>query len=136
MRAVNVLGGQLVAELRARVAALDAENATLRAQLAALTPPTVVVGALTVDLRAGVIRQGDERCGKLTPTETRMLVILARTPGQPVAYDDMIRELWPDSPKPAALHAFRVNLCRMRAKIDPLSQHVRTEVWSGVGLYP
>lgn len=99
-----------------------------------MTPedPVVQTAAFTVDLpRRKVTRDGAEV--RLTPTEWRLLEILARHAGKVVGRTELLREL--RGPNLAhETHYLRVYLAQLRAKLEPdpsAPRHLITE--PGVG---
>jgi DNA-binding response OmpR family regulator len=131
MRATNVLA----VDFSRRVEQLEAENARLRARLAAYEPRDLRFGPLTIDLRAGAIYQAGDVCGQLTRTELRLLKTLAAVPGVPATREDIGRTVWPDFAGLDLDRAIRVNMARLRAKVDPASLHIRTVTGVGYAVY-
>lgn len=143
MHATNVLAVDLAREnewLRARVAELEA-------QLAAMRPKYVKIGAYTVDLRSGGYAQHAVPVGHLTRTETRLLACLAMTPGVMVPYETIRDLVWPGQGWGRELeHSIHVHVCRIRGKIDDSavlrgadvsgSRHFKTMRSYGVGVFP
>lgn len=118
-------------ELLARVRAALRRGAP-EAEVAVVTTAT-----FTVDLaRRRVTRDGAEV--RLTPTEWRILEILARNAGRIVGRADLLRELrGPDVPPEP--HYLRVFLAQLRAKleVDPSRpRHLLTEPGVGYRLEP
>ena len=61
---------------------------------------------------------------KLTPTEFKLLAILARTPGRVVTHDQMLREVW--GPSFARQHHYlRVHMGNLRHKVEPIPSRPR-----------
>lgn len=56
--------------------------------------PVPVDGYLRVDFPGREVYL-DEQCNSLTPTETRLLYILMRTPGETMPSDFLLRRMWP-----------------------------------------
>jgi two-component system, OmpR family, KDP operon response regulator KdpE len=101
-----------VNELMARV------RSALRHRVPVLEPDRIVAGSITIDLRNGkVVRNGDDI--RLTPTEYRLLVQLARYPNRVFTHGMILSAVW--GPEYAAEpHVLRVTLNRLRAKLgDP-----------------
>ncbi|HUG15942.1 MAG TPA: response regulator transcription factor [Thermomicrobiales bacterium] len=101
-----------VNELMARV------RSALRRRSRAPEPDRIVVGSITIDLDEGrVTRFGADV--RLTPTEYRLLVQLARFPNRVFTHGMILSAVW--GPEYASEpHVLRVTLNRMRAKLgDP-----------------
>lgn len=99
--------------------------------------PVIETGAFTVDLALRrVTRQGQEV--RLTPTEWRILEILARNLGRIVGRRELLREL--RGPHlDTETHYLRVYLAQLRAKLEPdpsRPQHLVTEPGVGYRLVP
>ena len=120
---------------------MDELLARLRAAARRVEPggelAVVETGAFTVDLaRRRVTRDGEEV--RLTPTEWRILEILARNVGRMVGRQELFRELrGPNVPQEP--HYLRVFLAQLRAKLeeDPAQpRHLITEPGVGYRLVP
>ncbi len=99
--------GELLARLRValRHAATPAESA-----------PVVVLGALTIDLERRRVTRSEVEI-RLTPTEFRLLALLARHPGRVLTHRQILREVWgPNAVEHA--HYVRVYLAELRKKIE------------------
>ena len=99
--------------------------------------PIVATASFTVDLAAGTVtRQGVPV--RLTPTEWRLLAILARNAGRIVGQRDLLRELrGPDLDRES--HYLRVYLAQLRRKLEPdpaRPRHLITEPGIGYRLVP
>jgi two-component system, OmpR family, KDP operon response regulator KdpE len=99
--------------------------------------PVVRTGAFTVDLaHRRVVRNGQEV--RLTPTEWRMLEILARNAGKVVGRTELLHELrGPHLDKET--HYLRVYLAQLRSKLEPDPadpHHLLTEPGVGYRLEP
>ena len=99
---------------------LMARIAELESQLAAMTPAQITLSGQTIDLTSGLIRRDGEIVGKLTRNERRLIAALAAAPGVAVPYGRICDAVWPDvDPTSEAFqHALRVNLSRVRSKLD------------------
>ena len=98
-------------ELLARIRAAARRAAGLEAD------PLVVTDAFTIDLAARVVTR-DGQPVRLTPTEWRLLEILARNAGRIVTQKDLLRELrGPDLDRES--HYLRVYLAQLRRKLEP-----------------
>jgi two-component system KDP operon response regulator KdpE len=120
---------------------MDELLARLRAAARRLQPqrdePVVVTATFTVDLpHRRVTRDGVEV--RLTPTEWRILEILARDAGRIVAGRELFRQLRGPNVPPEP-HYLRVFLAQLRAKleVDPAQpRHLITEPGVGYRLVP
>jgi two-component system KDP operon response regulator KdpE len=101
-------------ELLARVRA-----ALRRAQLAngEHGQPVFQTGELEVDFAQQVARVSSQQVN-LTPTEFRILSFLARNAGRVVTQADLLTKVWGPEYKDEA-HLLRVNIARLRGKIEP-----------------
>lgn len=114
--ATNILAVDLAREndrLAARVAELEA-------QLAAMVPNRVTIGDQVVDLTSGFILRDGQHVNRLTRTERTIVAILAAAPGVAIPYSRIRDAVWPDadSTGEAFQHMIRVNLSRIRSKLD------------------
>lgn len=94
--------------------------------------PVLRAGAIRVDLAARRVLLG-EREVHLTPTEYRLLVVLARAAGKVVTQRQLIAEVWGPRAGDKA-HDLRVYMARLREKLEPepgASEVFQTEL--GVG---
>jgi two-component system KDP operon response regulator KdpE len=93
--------------------------------------PVVEVGPLRIDLpRREVTMEGREV--RLTPTEFKLLLLLARNAGKVLTHHQILREVW--GPNVTQTHYVRVQMAELRKKLerDPARPHLlTTEV--GVG---
>ena len=55
----------------------------------------------------------------LTPTELRILELLARTPGRPVDIGTILSEVWGNSDWKGGAEIVKVNILRLRRKLEP-----------------
>jgi len=83
----------------------------------------VVVGELSIDrARHEVMLAGEP--AHLTPTEFKLLAVLARNPGRVVTHDQLLREVW----GPGYVrqhHVLRVHMGNLRHKIEPVPSRPR-----------
>ena len=99
-----------VAELKARM-----RVALRHAQAGPGQEPVFEVGPLTVDLaRREVTVSGREV--RLTPTEFRLLALLARHAGKVLTHRQILKEVW--GPAAAEVHYVRVHMAELRKKIE------------------
>jgi two-component system, OmpR family, KDP operon response regulator KdpE len=98
-------------ELLARI------RAATRRAIGTEADPLVVTASFTIDLAARVVTR-DGRTVRLTPTEWRLLEILARNAGRIVTQNELLRELrGPDLDRES--HYLRVYLAQLRRKLEP-----------------
>lgn len=119
--ATNMLAADLAREnerLTAEVARLTSRVYELEAQLQAMTPPTITLSGQTIDLNSGAILRDDQVVGALSRNETQLLRCLAPGDGRIVTYHEIGQTIWPGFSGLDLLRVIRVNLSRLRAKID------------------
>ena len=98
-------------ELLARI------RAATRRAAGAEADPLVVTASFTIDLAARIVTR-DGQPVRLTPTEWRLLEILARNAGRIVTQKELLRELrGPDLDRES--HYLRVYLAQLRRKLEP-----------------
>jgi two-component system KDP operon response regulator KdpE len=118
-------------ELLARIRAATRRAAGTEAD------PLVVTDSFTIDLAARVVTR-DGQPVRLTPTEWRLLEILARNAGRIVTQKDLLRELrGPDLDRES--HYLRVYLAQLRRKLEPdpaRPRHLLTDPGIGYRLVP
>ncbi len=73
---------------------------------------------LEIDTARGVVKRDDEEIN-LTPTEIRILRLLARTPGRPVDIDTILIHVWKHPDRLGGPEMVKVNIRRLRHKIEP-----------------
>ena len=116
-----------VAELHARI-----RVALRHAGLAPGGEAVLRIGALTLDLAAHQLRQGDAAL-HLTATQWRLLEVLARHAGRLVTSRQLLREVWGPGHAEQG-HYLRIYVRQLRQKIESDPQqprHLLTEI--GVG---
>jgi len=94
--------------------------------------PVFAVGRAVVDIRDRVVRGGDGEL-RLTPTEWRLLEILARDVGRVVPGRQLLREVWGPEHE-GATHYLRQYVAQLRRKLEEepsCPRHLLTE--PGVG---
>jgi DNA-binding response OmpR family regulator len=79
--------------------------------------PVFQTGELEVDFAQQVARVSSQQVN-LTPTEFRILSFLARNAGRVVTQADLLTKVWGPEYKDEA-HLLRVNIARLRGKIEP-----------------
>lgn len=86
-----------------------------RAQAAPQEMPLIDIGPLRVDLaRREVTMEGREV--RLTPTEFRLLALLARNAGKVLTHRQILREVW--GPNATQSHYVRVQMAELRKKLE------------------
>jgi two-component system KDP operon response regulator KdpE len=86
-----------------------------RAQAAPQEMPLVDIGPLRVDLaRREVTMEGREV--RLTPTEFKLLALLARNAGKVLTHRQILREVW--GPNATQSHYVRVQMAELRKKLE------------------
>ncbi len=99
-----------VSELLARIrVALRHANAGTAAD------PVFAVGDLYVDLARREVRVGDREV-RLTPTEFKLLALLARHAGKVLTHRQILREVW--GPAASEVHYVRVHMAELRKKLE------------------
>ncbi len=101
-------------ELLSRVRAL------LRRAYGELATPAdrLYAGDLVIDLAAGQARRGPRELA-LTPTEFRLLVHLARHPGQALSRAQLLQAVWGYDADVESEHTVTVAIRRLREKVEP-----------------
>ena len=75
------------------------------------------MGDLLIDRGRGQVQRGDEPVN-LTPTEFRLLVFLARHPGQALGRAQIIDAVWGHAADVESERAVNVHIRRLREKIE------------------
>ena len=75
------------------------------------------VGDLTLDLDRSQARR-DETILNLTPTEFKLLVFLARHPGQALSREQILAAVWGYDADVDSERAVNVHVCRLRDKVE------------------
>jgi two-component system KDP operon response regulator KdpE len=79
---------------------------------------TLAIGAWRIDLKARTVRDGDGHELHLTPTEYRMLEVLAEHIGLVVTHRNLLQRVWgPGSTQQT--HYLRVFMKQLRSKLEP-----------------
>ncbi|GAO03799.1 response regulator [Anaeromyxobacter sp. PSR-1] len=78
-------------------------------------PPVVEVGPLRIDLARREITRGGAEV-RLTPTEYRVLAMLARNAGKVLTHRQILREVW--GPNATEAHYVRVQVAELRKKLE------------------
>jgi two-component system KDP operon response regulator KdpE len=91
----------------------------------------IQIGELRIDLMSREVRLKDERL-LLTPTDYKLLALLARNVGRVVPHEQLLHEGW--GPNACDPHYLRVYMARLRRKLDPArtgERYILTE--AGIG---
>lgn len=85
---------------------------------------------ILLDLERGEAVRGERRW-TLTPTETRLLKVFAESLGYPVAKEELLRRVWDSSDWTGADDLIKVNIRRLRKKIevDPKNPKLLINRW-------
>lgn len=99
---------ELLARLRAALRRRDAGGPDQE--------PSIAVGDLAIDFAARRVTVAG-REAKLTPTEFKLLALLARHPGRVLTHSHMLREVWGPLREEES-HYLRVHMANLRRKIE------------------
>jgi two-component system, OmpR family, KDP operon response regulator KdpE len=112
-------------------------RAVLRRDDAAHLPARVRIGAYEIDLAAHTVR-GEATAVRLTPTQWRLLEVLLRHPGQLVATQRLLTEIWgPGHERSAHYLRFHMSGLRRKLEADPSRpRHLLTEPGMGYRYQP
>ena len=120
-----------IAELHARI-----RVALRHAARSSLTGGTQLrLGALTIDLAQRTVRRGDTPL-PLTPTQWRLLEVLARHAGSVVTSNHLLREVWGPGHQDQG-HYLRIYVRQLRTRIEPdpaQPRYLCTEIGTGYRL--
>ena len=86
-------------------------------ELASNSGDTVYVRDLVIDVLRGEVRRGKSTID-LTPTEFRLLLFLARSPGRVYSRPQIIEAVWKDDSDPDSERAVNVHVRRLREKVE------------------
>ncbi len=88
-------------------------------------------GSLTINYGAGYATLGDEEL-KLTPTEYRLLCLLAKDAGKVLTHTYLTNKIWGSSWE-SDMASLRVHMATLRKKLekDPQNQYIQTHI--GIG---
>jgi two-component system, OmpR family, KDP operon response regulator KdpE len=94
-------------------------RAVTRRSAAEPSEPQIRLGDLTIDLAAKrVIRAGDTRDIRLTPTEWHLLEVLLRHPGKLMSQRQLLQEVWGPGYADATGN-LRLYMAQLRRKLEP-----------------
>lgn len=114
--------GELLARMRV----------ALRHSASSHAEPIIEIGDLKIDLARRLVTIGGAEIS-LTPTEYKLLSVLARHAGKVLTHKQLLREVWGPGYEDAT-HLLRVNISNLRSKIEPDPKrpyYIQTE--TGVG---
>lgn len=86
-------------------------------ELASNNGDIVYVRDLVIDVLRGEVRRGKKTID-LTPTEFRLLLFLARSPGRVYSRPQIIEAVWRDDSDPDSERAVNVHVRRLREKVE------------------
>lgn len=101
-----------LAEIEARI------HAVMRRVGATSAPAWRQVGALTIDDEAKEVRVNGEPV-RLSPTEYRLMCVLASRPGKVFSNEDIIEAVWPDQSDVKTAEDVKQYIYLLRNKIEP-----------------
>lgn len=116
-------------ELQLRVQSLLKRRAPVTA-----VAQKVTVGALTVDLASHTATVAGEEV-RLTSTEMKLLTMLARSTGQTVTRQQLLKDVWQYN-EGSDTRTVDSHIRRLRAKLGPLAGYVETVQGVGYRLVP
>ncbi len=105
---------ELLSRIRAQLRRAYGE---LAASASAADADLLAAGDLTLDLGRGQARR-DEAVLNLTPTEFKLLVFLARHPGQTLSREQIVTNVWGYDADVESTRAVNVHICRLRDKVE------------------
>ncbi len=103
--------------LRELLSRIRAQLRRAYGELAAANADLLYAGDLIIDRGRGQVRQGNEIVN-LTPTEFRLLVYLARHPGQALSRAQILDAVWGYAPDVESERAVNVHIRRLREKVE------------------
>lgn len=114
--------GELLARMRV----------ALRHSVSSRAEPIIEIGDLKIDLARRLVTIGEAEIS-LTPTEYKLLSVLARHAGKVLTHRHLLREVWGPGYEDET-HLLQVNISNLRSKIEPdptRPHYIQTE--PGVG---
>ncbi|MCK4472684.1 MAG: response regulator transcription factor [Anaerolineae bacterium] len=103
--------------LRELLSRIRAQLRRAYGELAAASADVLYAGDLVIDRNRGQVRRGNEIVN-LTPTEFRLLVYLARHPGQALSRAQILDAVWGYAPDVESERAVNVHIRRLREKVE------------------
>ncbi len=103
--------------LRELLSRIRAQLRRAYGELAAASADVLYAGDLVIDRNRGQVRLGNEIVN-LTPTEFRLLVYLARHPGQALSRAQILDAVWGYAPDVESDRAVNVHIRRLREKVE------------------
>jgi DNA-binding response OmpR family regulator len=101
---------ELLSRIRAQLRRAYGEFSSAQADL-------LLAGDLVIDQTSGKVQRGDQEI-LLTPTEFRLLVYLARHPGQALTRGQIFEDVWGNAPDLDSDRTINVHIRRLREKIE------------------
>ena len=86
-------------------------------ELSSADADILYAGDLVIDRSRGQVQRGNETIN-LTPTEFRLLVYLARHPGQALSRDQILDAVWGYAPDVESARTVNVHVRRLREKVE------------------
>jgi DNA-binding response OmpR family regulator len=103
--------------LRELVSRIRAQLRRAYGELSAANADVLYAKDLVIDRGRGEVRRGNEIVN-LTPTEFRLLVYLARHPGQALSRAQILDAVWGYAPDVESERTVNVHICRLREKVE------------------
>ncbi len=101
---------ELLSRIRAQLRRAYGELSEIHADM-------LLIGDLVIDQVSGKVQRGDQEI-LLTPTEYRLLVYLARHPGQALTREQIFEDVWGASADLDSERTINVHVRRLREKIE------------------
>ena len=103
--------------LRVLLSRIRAQLRRAYGELSSADADMLYAGDLVIDRGRGQVRRGNEIIN-LTPTEFRLLVFLARHPGQALSRAQILDAVWGYAPDVESERAVNVHIHRLREKVE------------------
>jgi DNA-binding response OmpR family regulator len=103
--------------LRELLSRIRAQLRRAYGELSSTDADILYTGGLVIDRGRGQVRRGNEVL-LLTPTEFRLLVYLARHPGQALSRAQILDAVWGYGPDVESERAVNVHIRRLREKVE------------------
>ena len=102
------------------------------------TDPVFQLGKWRIDSNSGLVYIRGKNIS-LTPIEMRILLLLAENPGRYLSTETLVKAVWPKDPPSDGTLAIRVNIRRLRSKLEPdirNPRHITNKWGAGYKLIP